>query len=96
MQEKPLLLLDDLRRHLDDRLLALVERLDQPVGAGEAVSQPSLTGAFARLGRKFGIVTPIDQQTRQGGAVDLHRPAVLDAADEDIGDHRGRVVRGKA
>ena len=96
MEEKPLLLLDDFGRHFHDRLLPLVERLDQPVGAGQAIGQPCFSGTLARLGRKFGIVTPIDQQTRQGGAVDLHRPAVLDAADEDIGDHRGRVVRGKA
>jgi hypothetical protein len=42
--EKAILLADDLRRDLEDRLLPLVERLDQPVGVGELFRQPAFRG----------------------------------------------------
>ncbi len=38
--EETFLLLHDLGGGLEDRLLALVERADQPVGIGELLSQP--------------------------------------------------------
>ena len=40
MLEEALLLPDDFPGHLDDRAGALVERLDQPVGIGQAFGQP--------------------------------------------------------
>ncbi len=40
--EEIFLAADDFGRDLDDRLLPLVERLHQPVGAGEAVGEPRL------------------------------------------------------
>ena len=52
--EERLLLLHDLARDLEDRPLALVERLDQPVGAGE--HSPSQAFAFLSCG-------PVDSST---------------------------------
>ncbi len=41
--EEAFLLLHDFGRDLEDRLLPLVERLDQPVGVGQLLAQPRLS-----------------------------------------------------
>src|SRR3546814_16663646 len=51
LEEERLLLLHDLGRDLDDRALALVERLDQPVGVREAIRKPRLRCLVLRIGR---------------------------------------------
>ena len=94
--EEILLLADDLARHLDDRLLPLVERLHQPVGAGEAVGQPGLARLVLRAAGQFDIIGAVDQHARQRGAVDLYTPAFAGAADEQVGRDRRGAVAGEA
>ena len=80
VEEERLLLLHDLGRDLDDRALALVERLDQPVGAGEHSDSQAFDALSCGPRRQLDIIAAVDQQARQGRGVDLDRPAGLRAA----------------
>ena len=72
---------------LDDGPGALVERLHQPVGAGQAFAEPGLGAAVGAAGQ-LGIIAAVDEQARQGRAVQLDRPAEAAAGDEDVGHDR--------
>ena len=88
--EEALLVLDDLGRDLDDRPRALVERLDQPVGAGQAFAQPGLRRLVLRPGLQFLIIAAVDQQPRQGRLVELDRPAAARVRTKTSGVTRRR------
>ncbi len=82
--EKPVLLLDDLGRHLDDGAGALVQRLHQPIGVGQTFGQPRLGRLVLRAARQLGVVSAVDQQLGKRGAVELDRPSARAAADEHV------------
>ena len=69
--EEALLALDDLRHDLDDRPRALVERLDQPVGALQAFAEPGPRRLVLRAGLQLLIIAAVDQQPRQRRLVQL-------------------------
>ena len=94
LAEEILLAADDLARDLDDGLLPLVERLHQPVGAGQAIGEPGLGILVLLAGRQFDIIAAVDQHAGQGGAVDLDAPSFGSGAHEQVGgDRRGAVAR---
>src|SRR3546814_14375921 len=67
LEEERLLLLHDLGRDLDDRALALVERLDQPVGVREAIRKPRLRCLVLRPRRQFGVIAAVDRESAGSG-----------------------------
>ena len=83
--EEALLLLDDLARHLDDRPRPLVERLHQPVGAGQALAEPGLRRLVLRPALQLGMIAAVDQHPGQRRIVELDRPAAAGAPDEHVG-----------
>ena len=88
--EEALLLLDDLGGDADDGAGTLVERLHQPVGAGEMVAEPALGGLVVGPRLEFGMVAAVDQHARQSGIVELDVPPRLGPRDEHV---RGDAVR---
>src|SRR3546814_3671311 len=91
LEEERLLLLHDLGRDLDDRALALVERLDQPVGVREAIRKPRLRCLVLRPRRQFGVIAAVDEHTRQRRRVDFDRPARRPARDERSEEHTSEL-----
>ena len=74
MHEEGILLAHDLARHLEDGVGALVQRLHQPVGRGQAVGDEGALLIGARAARDAGVVAPVDQHAGQRVAVQLHVP----------------------
>src|SRR3546814_7256078 len=86
MAEKIFLLFHNLARNLDDRALPLVERLDQPVGAGEAFGPPGFRiPVMLPAGRSL-IIASVHEQARSCGVVDLLAPATCAFHHEQVGN----------
>src|SRR3546814_7058760 len=73
--EEGILLSHDLGRHLQNGAGALVEGADQPVRGLQAVVHEGLAVAVGGEGGNLGIVNAVDQDARQGVAVELDSPA---------------------
>src|SRR6185437_10577464 len=63
LAKEAVLLLHDFGRHFQDGLLALVERLDQPVRVGELFAEPRLRGLVLATVAQLHVVSPVDDQT---------------------------------
>ena len=96
LAEKILLTTNDFAGDLDDRFLALVQRLHQPVGAGQAIGEPCLGALVLFARREFDIIIAVDEDAGQRRAVNLDSPAVRGRPHEQVRrDGRGAIA-GKA
>ena len=92
--QEGILLAHDFRRHLEDGLGPLVQRLDQPAGLGGAIGDKGLLHVRARTGGDHAVIAFVHDQARQGVRVQLDLPAAGGIGpDMHIGDHRlGRLA----
>ena len=88
----------DLGRDLEDRRLALLQALRQPIGVLQAGRDEGLV-AVARIGGHLGRIAVVDEHARQGLRIQLDMPgAVGGRAHDHVGDERldRRVAEGAA
>ena len=97
MEEEPFLLLHHFGGDFQDRLGALVQRLDQPVGIGQLVRQPAARSLVVARSAQFEVIGAVDDQPGQGRLVQPDVPAAIAArADQNVGRDRIPAAAGKA
>ena len=77
VDEKRVLLLHDLGRHLEDRLGALIERAHQPGRRLHRFGEIALVGVLHRVLRQLRVVGLVDQNLRQRVGVELDDEAAV-------------------
>src|SRR3990167_10764927 len=71
---------DDLARRLEDGLLPLVERADQPIGIGQLLAQPALLFAVVLPAADLRQIGTVDDQRGQRRLVERDMPTAILAA----------------
>ena len=90
--EEALLALDDAPRHLEQRLVAALQALDEPLRFLQVVAQEHVVGGIVGATDHRRIVG-IDAQAWRYFRVELHQPAAVALAHDHVRDHVFRGAR---